>query len=645
MSDVFLLMDAFLEHHSEWSDHAVDLQQNDVSLFVENGVCDGLQSGSLEFCFYWQAIWDGKTFRGVLSCRGSGSNIECRYRIDEIGDDNKTSNHGDMCYHRFKKYYEEFPPKQDPQPWVFDIVRGELTRDALAKLQNGTWLSFSSEILAHEKMAYVPSAISPEASAAPSAAEAAANVVPDFLRPPPGYVEHFGEFDPDVSPLFGRLIELCAHNTSAKTAMEDIWTEYDRIKDEVGSGKTVQVLPEDKLQEALKGDETLKRSRSSKGEVRNVTTIPVKRDAECGFRAICMYIGCYYPHRLRLAWSSGFSNQESDVPHHVEPQHFPWIAETSCPSLALWHDVGEGFCGWYSATLPAALALNLTQGDDLCERVPDDYKEDDCFALVLSTHWAKAFKAVLLAYLSENWAKPMTLNGNNEFCTLLEQSPTCSTDEKINALAAISDEVYPEGQTVWCLASQYVFDMTSANNHNPKVLCFHGFLGTCHPNTRFYGLPRPCLINENADPQPMAYMSFLGENVWHFGPSSNTEFAFIPVVSYMCKGKGIYTFSTKGAEQRAKKEKVHHFSLLFREGCGSIKQIVEDENETNPSAYHACLTAIREIRATEAAAAVAAAAEAAAAAPSGGNARKRKAAPKAKEKPASKSLPKPVKIY
>ena len=87
MSDVFLLMDAFLEHHSEWSDHAIDPQQNAVPLFVENGVRDGLELGSLEFCFYTQAVREGRTFRGVLSCRGSGSNTECRHRLDEIGDD------------------------------------------------------------------------------------------------------------------------------------------------------------------------------------------------------------------------------------------------------------------------------------------------------------------------------------------------------------------------------------------------------------------------------------------------------------------------------------------------------------------------------------------------------------------------------
>ncbi len=50
-------------------------------------------------------------------------------------------------------------------------------------------------------------------------------------------------------------------------------------------------------------------------------------------------------------------------------------------------------------------------GGDGSPRVPVDYEENDCFAKVFSTHWAKAFKELLLAHADQNWDTDMPLDG------------------------------------------------------------------------------------------------------------------------------------------------------------------------------------------------------------------------------------------
>ena len=629
-TDVFQLVEAFREQYSVWSDNSRDSQDNTIQLFKPNGVLNGFKAQNLEFCWFSSSTNGGKTFRGVIHCLCRGDSVDCSHSLHRVFDNGYVKDLGKMRYDWFKKCVEKFPAEAAEAKWVFDIVKGDLSEEAIQVLCSMNRLPFSNQLLEYDSigepvasadtMEWEAAAASPEpAAAAPpepaavegmavdathhtaEALEAEATMaveapsIPGELAAPPGYPPATYEQDTQSS-LFSQLLQLSSQDHVCK-ALQSVWAQYGKKKH--GSIKEIQVEADAVRREIdLKYDETPETvGGRGGGKKRNSPKKPPLslEDATEVWRAFNLYIALFYRHELELEWVLG--GADSDIPRVAVPYQLPWMAPSTCPSTQFYQDVGAGYCCWYTAALPSALALNCTVGDDGYPRVPVDYMPDDCFASVFSMHWAKAFKELLLAHADRHWDTHMELDGIPVKELFVEWGTEVSDKQKAKILDQFADQGMPMGENIWRLASDYVFKRSAADSVEfpyPLVLCFHSTTGVCHPNTRFYDCPRPCLIRDVSENWPLAYWTFLKSvNKCLLEESDvpvpdNAMLAFIPIVQYMCKGVGIHTFTKLGATLRESKKKgnVFHFSLLCRWSFGSFKQINERNNVENKDAEY-----------------------------------------------------------
>lgn len=657
--NVFRMVEAFKEHYNVWSDVSRDSQGNMIQLFNPNGVLTGFESQNLHFCWFATSTSTGKKFRGVIDCICNGTSVDCRHTLYRVFDDGDVKSVGEMCYVWFKKWGEKFPAEAAKATWVFDIVRGDLSQEAIQVLRSMQELPFSKELLGYDSIepeasadamewdaaaAPPPEAVValPEATAAlpeanppmfvaaspeavvdgmavetthaveaSSEAEAAMVVeappIPDELAAPPGYPGTYAE--DCQSSLFLQLIDLNSKEHVNK-ALKGVWEQYGKAKED-GSIKATQVEtnPEQRLKDA-KDDETPVKVNGRGGgggkkKATQTSLLSVEEAAEV-WQAFNLYIAIFYRHELELNWVLG--GAPTDVPHVVTPYQLPWMASPDCPSMSFYQDVGAGYCCWYTATVPAALALNCTLGEDGNPRVPVDYQSDDCFGTVFSMYWAKAFQELLLAHAYETWDTDMPLE-DIPVKKLFTNQDKCPDTKKKTLIRKFADEEMPEGENIWRLAADYVFRTTtrSPDFPCPLVLCFHSFTGVCHPNTRFYDCPRPCLFRHVAEQWPLAYQTFLkslqGSDFFEetdVPVPDGAMLAFVPIVQYMCKGTGIHTFTKAGQTLRNDSQgNIFHFSLLCRSSLGSFNQINEFYNVTNMNAVYRHVEGAKQIQEEE----------------------------------------------
>ena len=157
-----------------WSEEAKDSQDNTIRLFNPGGVLTGFETQNLHFCWFATSDNTGKTFRGVIDCICNGTSVDCRHTLHRLFDDGSTKSYGEMCYVWFKKWAEKFPAEAGEAKWVFDIVKGDLSEEALKTLQCKKPLPFSSHLLALKGKEYVTSEMEWEAGPEAAAPEAAA---------------------------------------------------------------------------------------------------------------------------------------------------------------------------------------------------------------------------------------------------------------------------------------------------------------------------------------------------------------------------------------------------------------------------------------------------------------------------------------
>ena len=340
-SEVFNWMDTFLEHHIEWPDTAIDSQGNDVQLVVANGVRTSRKNGNLIFCWFSDFMDDDETYHRLLHCECSASSVDCGYTLNRVEKSGKlTTTFGqpyDIPYLELKD--QESGVKT--MTWVFDIMRvelGQLHDDAVEMLRRNSPLPWSSEILKKLGKYYHDSP----------------------LTAPPGWT---GTINYTDIP-FAALENSYKYNQGAKCTMEGMWTAYKEAKKNDASGKPPRLPPSESERKKQKTKHCTPSNGRSKPAKTNARYTPkTLREAEEGFKAICLYIACFGSHCLDIEWNYILGSGK-DVELDTPPDIFPWVAEQDCPSIPFWHDVGEGLCCWYSATIASALALGLTKGHD-----------------------------------------------------------------------------------------------------------------------------------------------------------------------------------------------------------------------------------------------------------------------------------------
>lgn len=348
--------------------------------------------------------------------------------------------------------------------------------------------------------------------------------------------------------------------------------------------------------------------------------VPPLEVAEKRFEAIVAYITCYGDRRVQIDWSErGVGSADANIPFAVALENFPWMADcTACPSIEHWHDVGGGYSFWYAAAIPCVLALGLSRG-----RVPVDWNLDG-FGLVLSTHLAMAFKDLLLARVIALWGTELSLGGGRTHAQLVRD--TCGELKSVaftreDAPAEVARAVEgvsrrePPAELVWSLAAAFTHDV-SVRAAAPRVLCFVGHVGQCHPSCNFYGAVRPCVARQDEAAQPVAFQRALEARTlheWSQGFPEGTKFAFVAVLTYPVDPRG--GFVNGRQHTRTEGGLASHAVLLCRGignavgddngSCGSLVQAKIDGrcNVDSAEARSTLAAACREVLRREAAAA------------------------------------------
>lgn len=320
------------------------------------------------------------------------------------------------------------------------------------------------------------------------------------------------------------------------------------------------------------------------------------------FEAVTTYIACFGDARLSLR-TENRDGVRSILPKVVE-EHFPWSAAAECPSRKYWHDVGEGYCCYYTACFPILLALDISGG-----KIPVDW-DSSRFGEILAKHMAISVKFLLISFAASRWDCPVVEEfrqpkGDHHtyehtYEGLFQKYYKCETSAeptKEQMLRLAVETTYPEEGFVFEVASAYVYDATQRRPEtSPLVVGFRTHQGLCFQNGPFEsGWPRPCMLGENGGglaPTDFCNTCLDASSLtqWARAFPEGTRFAFVACIQYQVAGPGTYTVGKVGASKRKRasaKDPIVHFTPLIRghapldsnqRTCGSLLQLpLKDE--------------------------------------------------------------------